>query len=152
MNILRLVIFIVIAFLPAIVGGLFGPGDWYKGIVKPSWTPPGWVFGPAWTLLYLLIGISGYLAWESSDGAQRNLAFAVFGVQLLLNALWSWIFFGLHQPGLALLEIVTLLAVIVLNIVLFLPISRAAGLVLIPYALWVSFATALNFSIWRLNA
>lgn len=152
MNILRLVVFLVIAFIPAVFGGLFGPGDWYRGIAKPSWTPPGWVFGPAWTLLYIMIGTAGYLAWGSADGRQKTIAFTVFGIQLLLNAVWSWLFFGLHRPGLAFAEIVTLLALIVLNIVLFLPISRAAGFLLVPYALWVTFASALNFSIWRLNS
>jgi tryptophan-rich sensory protein len=152
MSILRLILFVVIAFIPAIFGGLFGPGEWYRGIAKPSWTPPGWLFGPVWTLLYILIGISGSLAWGGSEGRQRTVAFSVYGAQLLLNALWSWIFFGLRKPGLAFVDIAALLVLIVANIVLFLPISRAAGLLLVPYALWVSFATALNLSIWRLNS
>lgn len=152
MNILRLVLFVVIAFVPAVFGGLFGPGDWYRSIAKPSWTPPGWLFGPVWTMLYPMIGVAGYLAFASSEGRQRAIAFSVYGLQLLLNALWSWLFFGLERPGLALVDILALLALIVSNIVLFLPISRAAGLLLVPYALWVGFATALNFSIWRLNS
>jgi translocator protein len=152
MNILRLLVFVVIAFVPAVFGGLFGPGDWYRGIAKPSWTPPGWIFGPVWTLLYLMIGISGHLAFSQSDGRQRTVAFGVYGLQLLLNALWSWIFFGLNRPGLAFFDIAALLGLILLNIVLFLPISRMAGLLLVPYALWVTFASALNFSIWRLNS
>jgi tryptophan-rich sensory protein len=151
MNMFRFVIFVVIAFVPAVFGGLFGPGDWYRSLAKPSWTPPGWLFGPVWTLLYLMIGVAGYLAFGQCGGRQRTIAFIVYGSQLLLNALWSWLFFGLERPGLALIDIVTLLALIVSNIVLFLPISRAAGLLLVPYALWVTFATALNFSIWRLN-
>ena len=152
MNALRLAVFLVIAFVPAVFGGLFGPGDWYRGIAKPSWTPPGWLFGPVWTLLYVMIGVSGSLAFGESEGRQRTIAFAVFGSQLLLNALWSWLFFGLERPGLAFVDIVALFALILANIALFLPISRAGGLLLVPYALWVAFAGALNFTIWRLNA
>ena len=152
MNLLRLVIFLVIAFVPAVFGGLFGPGDWYRSIAKPSWTPPGWLFGPVWTLLYLMIGVAGYLAFGQTDGRVRTIAFTVYGLQLLLNALWSWLFFGLERPGLAFVDIVALLALIGLNIALFLPISRTAGLLLVPYALWVTFASALNLSIWRLNS
>ena len=152
MNLLRLVIFVVIAFVPAAFGGLFGPGDWYRGVAKPGWTPPGWLFGPVWTLLYLMIGVAGYLAFGQCDGRTRTIAFTVYGLQLLLNALWSWLFFGLQRPGLAFVDIVALLALIGLNIAVFLPISRAAGLLLVPYALWVTFASALNLSIWRLNS
>ena len=152
MNILRLALFLVIAFVPAVFGGIFGPGDWYASLSKPPWTPPGWLFGPVWTLLYLMIGVAGHLAYGQCDGRQRAIAFGVYGLQLLLNALWSWLFFGLERPDLAFVDIVALLGLIVLNIVLFLPISRAAGLLLVPYALWVAFASALNFSIWRLNS
>jgi tryptophan-rich sensory protein len=151
MNVSRLVIFLLIAFVPAVFGGLFGPGDWYRSIAKPSWTPPGWLFGPVWTMLYAMIGVAGYLAYGRCDGRQRTIAFGVYGLQLLLNALWSWLFFGLQRTGLAFVDIVALLALIALNVVVFLPISRVAALLLVPYALWVSFATALNFSIWRLN-
>jgi tryptophan-rich sensory protein len=152
MNVFRLIVFLLIAFVPAVFGGLFGPGDWYREIAKPSWTPPGWLFGPVWTLLYATIGVAGYLAFGRSEGRQRTLAFGVYGLQLLLNALWSWLFFGLENPGLAFVDIAFLLVLIVANIALFLPIRRAAGLLLVPYALWVAFATALNFSIWRMNA
>jgi tryptophan-rich sensory protein len=152
MKVWRLVVFLLIAFVPAVFGGLFGPGDWYREIAKPSWTPPGWIFGPVWTVLYVSIGVAGFLAFGRSEGRQRTLAFGVYGLQLFLNALWSWLFFGLENPGLAFVDIAVLLALIVANIVLFLPISRAAALALVPYALWVTFASALNFSIWRLNA
>jgi tryptophan-rich sensory protein len=150
-NLPRLVLFLVLAFLPAVFGGLFGPGEWYRGLAKPSWTPPGWLFGPVWTMLYLSIGIAGYLAWGASDGRPRALPFTVYGLQLLLNALWSWLFFGLHRPGLAFADIVALFLLVVLNVALFLPISRAAGLLLAPYAAWVAFASALNHGIWRMN-
>lgn len=151
MNVLRLVLFLAIAFVPAVFGGIFRPGDWYEALSKPSWTPPGWLFGPVWTLLYLAIGVSGYLAFGASEGRARATAFGVYGAQLLLNALWSWLFFGLQRPGLAFVDIAALLGLIVANVALFLPLSRAAGLLLVPYALWVGFASALNFAIWRMN-
>jgi tryptophan-rich sensory protein len=149
---LRLLIFLVVAFVPAAVGRLFGPGSWYASIAKPAWTPPGWVFGPVWTVLYALIGIAGWLAWEASAGKPRLLPFAVFAAQLVLNGLWSWLFFGLRRPDLALVDIVLMLALIGANLALFARLRGVAGALLVPYLLWVAFATALNAAIWRLNA
>lgn len=144
--------FVVIAFLPAVAGRFFTPGDWYGELQKPTWTPPTWVFAPAWTVLYLLIGISGYLAWSRSSGRRRSVPFIVYGTQLFLNALWSILFFGLHSPGLAFGDLVALWIAILGNGVLFWRINRASGYLLIPYFLWTSFAGALNLAIWRLNA
>ncbi|MBI2445503.1 tryptophan-rich sensory protein [Candidatus Micrarchaeota archaeon] len=125
---------------------------WYVPLVKPDFAPPNWVFGPAWTLLYLLMGVALYLVWMQGwqKPAVRN-AVAVFGVQLLLNGLWSFLFFGLHSPLLALLDIVLLLAAIVWTMKAFWGVSRMAAYLLVPYLLWVVFATALNVAIWRLN-
>ncbi|KPJ62213.1 MAG: hypothetical protein AMS15_04680 [Planctomycetes bacterium DG_23] len=143
--------FVVIAFLPAVAGRFFTPGEWYYELQKPTWTPPSWVFGPVWTFLYFLMAISGYLAWSGSSG-RRSVPFVVYGIQLFLNALWSVIFFGLHSPGLAFGDLVVLWFAILGNVVLFWRINRASGYLLIPYFLWTSFAGMLNLAIWKLNA
>ena len=152
MSALRLLIFLALAFVPAAIGALFRPGAWYATLAKPAWTPPGWLFGPVWTALYATIGVAGWLAWEASAGRLRLVPFAVFAVQLLLNGLWSWLFFGLRRPDLALVDIVLLLALIGANIAVFARIRGVAGALLVPYLLWVAFATVLNAAIWRLNA
>jgi tryptophan-rich sensory protein len=134
----------------AMVGG--GPRSWYAALAKPSFTPPNWVFGPVWTVLYLLMGIAAFLIWRkglASAGVKTALAW--FLVQLGLNALWTPVFFGLHRIGLALAVIVLLGAAIVATMYRFFRISRPAGLLLVPYLLWVSFATVLNASLWYLN-
>jgi benzodiazapine receptor len=151
-TLVRLLFFLVVAFVPAAVGRLFQPGAWYSDLSKPSWTPPGWLFGPVWTLLYASIGVAGWLAWEASAGRPRLLPFGVFAAQLILNGLWSWLFFGLRRPDLALVNIVAMVILIAANIVLFARLRGLAGGLLVPYLLWVGFATALNAAIWRLNA
>jgi translocator protein len=147
----RLVVFLGIAFIPALIGTAFPPDAWYEGLVKPSWNPSPWLFGPVWTLLYTLIGYAGYLAWTSSVANQRYASFSIYAIQLVLNALWSPLFFGYHSPGLALINIAALWVAISLNIVAFYRIKPASGLLLMPYLLWVTFASALNASIWNLN-
>lgn len=146
-----LLIFFGIAFTPTLIGTAFQPDVWYETLNKPSWDPPRWLFGPVWTVLYTLIGYAGYLAWCSSIGRARRAAFWIYAAQLLLNALWTPLFFGLHSPGLALVNIVAQWLVILLNIVAFYRIKAAAGLLLIPYLLWVTFALVLNGTIWSLN-
>ena len=146
-----LLVFVAIAFIPSIFGAAFSPDAWYASLAKPPWNPPSWLFGPVWTALYVLIGFAGYLAWSSSNSNRRYGAFGVYAVQLLLNGLWSPLFFGYHSPAAALLNIVALWVAIWLNMVAFYRINPAAGLLLIPYFLWVSFATVLNASIWTLN-
>lgn len=126
------------------------PG-WYRSLTKPGWNPPDAVFGPVWTVLYCMMGTSAWLIWAGTDRATARRPLAVFGVQLILNAAWSWIFFGCHQPGWALAEIVLLWMAIVATIRSFWPISPLAAGLLIPYLGWVSFATILNAAIWRLN-
>lgn len=126
---------------------------WYPALAKPPFTPPAWVFAPAWTLLYLMMGVAAYLVWReglSRPGARRALA--VFLVQLALNGFWSIVFFGLRLPGLAFAEITLLWATIGLTALLFYRQSVAAGLLILPYWGWVTFAAVLNFSIWRLNS
>jgi translocator protein len=134
----------------ALFGGMFTPGDWYASLEKPSWNPPGWVFGPVWTILYVMIAIAGWLAWRGRD--RSRLPITLWGGQLLLNALWSWLFFGLERPGAAFVDIVILWLLIAAFIVAAWRSSRAASLLFVPYALWVGFAAALNFAIWRLNS
>jgi len=128
-------------------------GAWYKTLAKPSFSPPNAVFGPVWITLYLMMSISLFLVWRQWGAAKGvRPALIIFFVQLALNTLWSVLFFGLHQPGWAFLEIVVLWLFILLTLIVFWRLSRAAGLLLLPYLLWVSFASALNFAIWRLNA
>lgn len=151
-NIGMIILFILIAFLPGIIGGRFMPGDWYAGLVKPPFNPPGWIFGPVWTLLYPTMGISSWLVWKKSGFAKAGPALSVYALQLILNGAWSWIFFGLHRPGWAFAELTILWAAILATVILFWKISTPAGALLLPYLAWVSFAAALNAAIWRLNA
>lgn len=123
---------------------------WYATLTKPSFSPPGFVFGPVWTILYALMGISLYLVWVSK-AISKSYAIKLFFVQLILNAVWSIIFFGLRSPGLAFIEIIALWVAIALTIKAFQHISKAASYLLYPYLAWVSFASILNFAIWILN-
>ena len=125
---------------------------WYPTLRKPSFTPPGAVFGPVWTVLYLLMGVSLYLVSRRgrADGAVRR-AEAIFAVQLLLNAAWTPLFFGRRSPLLGLLDILPMWAAVMATMRAFYRISKPAALLLVPYLLWVSYAVVLNLSIWRLN-
>ncbi|NNE38170.1 MAG: tryptophan-rich sensory protein [Gammaproteobacteria bacterium] len=126
-------------------------GEFYGELTKPSWAPPGWLFGPVWTLLYIIMAFAAWLAWrpQGYDGAQ--LALSIYMFQMVFNALWSWLFFSLHSGMWALLDISLLWICLVLIIPLFWKISILAGLLMIPYLFWVSFAAILNYSIWKLN-
>lgn len=154
-NGLKLVIAIA---LPLVVGGLSGyatsggVSTWYPTLVKPPFNPPAWIFGPVWTLLYITMGVAAFLVWRQGLAAEGvRLALAVFIIQLALNGLWSILFFGLQAPGWALVEIILLWLAIAATLVLFWRVVPAAGLLLIPYLAWVSFATVLNASLWWLN-
>jgi translocator protein len=150
---LVLTAFILAAFGASAIGSLTGTGttDWYRTIAKPDWTPPGWLFGPVWTVLYFSIGVSGWLVWRKSGFRAARIAMAIFAVQLILNATWSPVFFGLQRPDIALAVIIGLWLSIGAMIAAFRPHDRRAAWMLVPYLLWVSFATALNFAIMRLN-
>jgi len=124
---------------------------WYTTLVKPAWNPPSWLFAPVWTILYTLMGIASYLIWRKSNMPGAKTAFAFYGAQLVLNALWSILFFGLKQPGWAFAEIIVLLIFIIITTILFWRIRPLAGALMIPYITWVSFASFLNFTLWRLN-
>ncbi|MEJ7600936.1 MAG: TspO/MBR family protein [Kofleriaceae bacterium] len=142
---------LMISFAPGIVGSRFSPGPWYDRIEKSSLTPPGWVFPIAWSALYLLMGISLFLFVLGTTRRVRTVGLAWSGVQLMLNAAWSWIFFGLERPDLALLEIGVLWLAILGTLIVFWRQRPAAGALLVPYLAWVSFASYLNFEICRLN-
>jgi tryptophan-rich sensory protein len=153
---IRLIVSLAVPQLVGITAALAtaaGVREWYPGLVKPGFTPPGWIFGPAWTLLYLLMGVALWLVWRSADRRDDTRpALVAFAVQLALNGLWSLLFFGLRSPGLAFAEILLLWAAIAVTIVLFRRVSRLAAALLLPYWLWVTFAAVLNGSIWWLNA
>jgi tryptophan-rich sensory protein len=147
-----LIIFLVACFAVAALGSLATtpeiPG-WYSTLSKPSWNPPNWLFGPVWTTLYAMMAVAAWLVWRRAGWSS---AITLFIIQLILNLAWSFIFFKFHSPGLAFIEIVLLWATIVATTVKFSGISQSAALLFIPYLLWVTFAAALNFSIWRLNS
>ena len=125
---------------------------WYADLSKPSFNPPAWAFGVVWPILYVLMGISAFLIWNKGIGSKQvKVALALFVIQLLLNGVWSPIFFGLHMIDLALAEIILLWVVIIMTILAFWRISRMAGCLLLPYILWVSFAVVLNAALWHLN-
>jgi tryptophan-rich sensory protein len=148
---LKLALCIIVSLLAGVIGGLFtktDAGSWYSTIVKPSFNPPNWLFGPVWTLLYILMGISLYLA--IIHGAKKK-AKILFGTQLALNTLWSIIFFGMENPLLAFICIIILWIAILLTIVEFWKTSKTAVYLLMPYILWVTFASALNLAIVLLN-
>lgn len=154
MNYLALIISILIAEAAGLLGSIFtfrSIPTWYATLKKPSFNPPSWLFGPVWTILYIFMGISSYMIWQRRGVADVKLALIVYGIQLALNALWSILFFGLKNPGLALVEIVFLWIAILATIILFWPINAYAGALLIPYLAWVTFASFLNYNIWVLN-
>lgn len=138
---------LLVSFVPGIIGSRFQPGDWYDSIEKSPLTPPGWVFPVVWTLLYALMGIALWRFVESARTA-RNRGLVLFGTQLALNGLWSYLFFGLHQPGAALVEIALLWLAIAASLIAFARHSRIAAALLAPYLAWVSFAAYLNFFVW----
>ena len=149
---------IIAVAAPIVIGGLSGfatargVSTLYPTLVKPSFNPPAWVFGPLWTVLYLMMGVAAFLVWRqgiSVDGVK--VALVVFVIQLALNGLWSILFFGMQSPGWALVEIVVLWLAIGVTIRLFWVVVPAAGVLLLPYLAWVSFATVLNASLWWLN-
>ncbi len=158
--VLKLGTAIGVSELAGVIGSVFTfsaiPG-WYGTLAKPGLTPPGWVFGPVWITLFALMGIAAFLVWSSHAKASEDkkkgitVALLLFGIQLALNTLWSIIFFGLHSPGAALVEIILLWLAILATIVAFARVVKPAAWLLVPYLLWVSFAAYLNYSIWRLN-
>ena len=148
-----LVVSVLVVGGVAALGGMFSrPGEWYANLEKPGFTPPSWVFGPAWTTLYCLMAIAAWLVWRERKTVKVAPALAMFLLQLLINGAWSPLFFGAHQIAAALITILVLDIAVVMTIVRFWRVRPLAGLLLVPYLLWIGFATALNFSIWQLNS
>jgi len=154
----KFIIAVVVSELAGIIGSLFTAPSiptWYAGIAKPALNPPVWVFGPVWITLFAIMGIAAALVWSfQGDEAKlrsKNKALAIFFLQLILNTFWSIIFFELHSPGWAFIEVIFLWLAIVATIIAFAKISRPAAWLLAPYILWVSFAAYLNFAVWAIN-
>ena len=151
---LGLALFVVACFAAAGLGSLVTTpriNGWYAELEKPFFNPPSWLFGPVWTILFLAMAVAGWLVWRRAGFSGASVALTLFGGQLFLNVLWSTLFFGLKSPGAALVEIVILWVAILATLVAFRRVSRAAGLLFVPYLAWVTFATVLNLEIWRLN-
>lgn len=142
---------IFLTFCAALTGFFIQPVGYYASLAKPAWAPPPWVFGPVWTLLYLMMAIAAWLAWRRGGWRAQRGPLALYLLQLALNALWTPVFFGLRNTGLAMIVIALLGVAIVMTGSAFRPVSRVAAWFLVPYLVWVVFAAALNFSIWRLN-
>ena len=146
-----LAVFLAICFGAAAFGGKFTAGSvrtWYPTLHKPSWNPPGWVFGPVWTVLYILMAVAAWLVWRRLESDGARLALVLFVLQLVLNALWSYFFFGLRNPKAGFIEIVPLWVAIAGTTVAFARVSAVAGELFVPYLLWASFAMVLNFAVW----
>jgi benzodiazapine receptor len=154
-DVFKLIVSIVVCQLAGVIGGFFTASSvntWYASLTKPSFNPPNWLFSPVWITLYVLMGVAFFLVWRQglrTEGVQNALY--IFGVQLILNALWSIVFFGLKMPLAGFIVIVILWGFILIALMKFRKISKLAGILLVPYLLWVSFAGVLNFFLWYLN-
>jgi tryptophan-rich sensory protein len=149
-----IIITILIALSAGAIGSIFtyqSIPTWYASLTKPFWNPPSWIFGPVWTMLYVLMGIASYFIWIKEKSQNRKIGLILYIIQLILNALWSILFFGLKNPGLAFAEIIILWFFIFINTIYFYKIDKKASYLLIPYLLWVTFAAVLNYNIWILN-
>lgn len=148
-SVLALVVFLVLSFSTSAVNFAFGPDEWYANLNRPFFTPPNWLFGPAWTVLYICMSVAAWLVWRKVG--LRTAAIGWWFVQLVLNALWTGLFFGLKAPGIALLEMTLMWAAILICMLHFRPISKTAFWLMVPYLAWVSFAWILNAGFWWLN-
>ncbi|MFN2349864.1 MAG: TspO/MBR family protein [Thioalkalivibrio sp.] len=150
---LGLLAWLVVCFIAAAIGGAasINAGAFYSELAQPAWAPPGSWFGPVWSVLYLLMGISAWLVWCRGGFGQQRVPLALFLAQLAFNALWTWLFFGWQQGALAFVEILLLWCLILATLIAFWRVRALAAALLVPYLLWVSFAAALNYSIWQLN-
>lgn len=152
-RLIGLAVWLAISYLAAALGAIASvdAGGFYAQLVRPDWAPPGWVFGPVWTALYLMMAVAAWRVWLAGPWRRTARPLGLFAVQLVLNVLWSVLFFGLQTPGAALVEIVVLWAAILATTIAFFRHSRSAGALMIPYLAWVSLAVTLNFELWRLN-
>jgi benzodiazapine receptor len=152
-QLLGLLAWLAACFAAAGLGALasVNAASFYQELVRPSWAPPGWLFGPVWTALYLSMAVAAWLVWRERGLRAMGGAAVLFLSQLAVNALWSWLFFAWRQGGLAFAEVLVLLALIAATVVAFWRIRPLAGVLLLPYLLWVAFASVLNYATWRLN-
>lgn len=151
---IKLIISLLLPQVAGIIGTVFTVKSiptWYAALNKPSFNPPNWIFGPVWITLYVMMGISFFIIWIKKDVPNSGFLFSLFILQLILNALWSIIFFGLKSPGFAFLEIIFLWLAILLCVIYFYKESVISSVLLIPYLLWVSYASLLNYFLWQMN-
>lgn len=149
-----LIVILLITFVAPAIGGsatASAVGTWYQTLQRPPWSPPNWLFGPVWTLLYILMAVAAWLVWRRGGEAAVALPLGLYAVQLALNAAWSPLFFGLRSPLYGLICISFLWPAILATLIAFWRVRPVAGVLLVPYLLWVSFATVLNYTLWRLN-
>ncbi len=150
-KVLSLCGWLLLCFAASSPGALFMPGEWYAQLNKPAWNPPAWVFGPVWTALYVMMAVAAWLVWKRGGFVAQRRPLALFLAQLMLNASWTPLFFGLHWSGVAFAEIILLWLAIAWTIAAFWRVNRVAAGLLVPYLAWVSFAAVLNGALWRLN-
>lgn len=152
-SVLGLVGWLLLCFAVSAVGALgsMNAPAFYGQLVQPSWAPPPWLFGPVWTALYAMMGVAAWLVWRTGGWAKNRLALSLFLVQLALNGLWSWLFFAWQLGALAMADIAALWVLILLTLIVFWRVRPWAGMLLLPYLLWVGFASALNFNLWQNN-
>lgn len=150
---LKLVLWILLSLSAGAVGGIASANarTFYAQLEQPPWAPPGWLFGPVWTTLYVMMGIAAWLVWRERGWDGARTALTLFVLQLVVNALWTWLFFAWHQGALALVDIVVLLLLIIATVIAFARVSRAAAVLLVPYLCWVAFAALLTASVWTRN-
>lgn len=148
-----LVVWLLLSFLVATLGAVASiqAAEFYGQMIQPTWAPPAWVFGPVWSTLYLIMGISAWLVWRQDGYKGARLALTLFIIQWVLNALWSWLFFAWHMGAYAFVDVLLLWLCILFTIITFNAKSKLAAWLLVPYLAWVSFASALNYSVWQLN-
>jgi len=151
--IVALPVWLAVSFVAAAAGGIASASApvFYAQLAKPAWAPPAWLFGPAWTVLFVLMGVAAWLVWRERGHPRARTGLTLFVVQLVFNALWSWLFFAWRRGDLALAEVVVLELLIVATMVAFWRVRPLAGALMIPYALWVAYATALTAAVWRMN-
>jgi len=152
-QIIGLIVWLLIVFGAAAIGGAgsASAGSFYQQLTLPSWSPPSWLFGPVWTVLYAMMGIAVWMVWRVDGFLAHKGALFLFLIHLVFNALWSWLFFAWQRGGLAFAEILLLWILILVVLILFWRVRPTAGILLIPYLLWVSFAAVLNYTLWQLN-
>lgn len=152
-QILGLIVWLLVSFSAGAAGGIASAnaGTFYQQLIRPNWAPPGWLFGPVWSLLYLMIGVAVWLVWRERSVRENRFPLALFVIQLIANGLWTWLFFVWQQGMIAFAEILLLWGLILATIVMFWRVKPIAGALLVPYLLWVSFATALTYAVWQLN-